>query len=170
MFLARITATSATLFIGLIAGFFYAWVCSTMWGLDNTRPDVAITAMNAMNASVRNGVFFPIFFLTPLLLTIAGIVVWQNGNKKSSVWFGLGALIYVFGAFLPTALVNVPMNQELAATSIPASLEDASALWRTYSTRWQFWNILRAIFSGLAFISAMFGLMQLQTTSTEKDL
>ena len=42
-----------------IFGFFYAWVCSTMWGLDQTDPVVAITAMQAMNASVRNAVFAP---------------------------------------------------------------------------------------------------------------
>ncbi|MEX0278502.1 MAG: hypothetical protein AB3N19_13365, partial [Ruegeria sp.] len=54
--------------IGAIFGFFYAWVCSTMWGLDAANPRTAIAAMQAMNASVRNAVFFPAFFLTPVIL------------------------------------------------------------------------------------------------------
>ena len=35
--------------IGGIFGFFYAWVCSTMWGLDASDPRVAMQAMQAMN-------------------------------------------------------------------------------------------------------------------------
>ena len=54
--------------IGGIFGFFYAWVCSTMWGLDETDPHTAIAAMQAMNASVRDAVFFPAFFMTPFIL------------------------------------------------------------------------------------------------------
>ncbi|WP_080793606.1 hypothetical protein [Corynebacterium pacaense] len=53
---------SAVLLTGLIARFFYAWVCSTMWG-----------PMQEMNASVSNAVFFPVFFLTPLVLIIAAV-------------------------------------------------------------------------------------------------
>jgi hypothetical protein len=55
---------ASIVFCGAIFGFFYAWVCSTMWGLDQADPRVAIAAMKAMNASVRNAVFFPAFFLT----------------------------------------------------------------------------------------------------------
>ena len=36
------------LLCGAIFGFFYAWVCSTMWGLDSADPAVAIAAMQAM--------------------------------------------------------------------------------------------------------------------------
>lgn len=49
---------------GAIFGFFYAWVCSTMWGLDRAAPQVAIQAMQTMNASVRNAVIAPAFFGT----------------------------------------------------------------------------------------------------------
>ena len=51
--LARTAAVAAVAFGGAISGFFYAWVCSTMWGLDDADPRVAIAAMQAMNASVR---------------------------------------------------------------------------------------------------------------------
>jgi len=35
-----------------IFGFFFAWVCSTMWGLDALDPRVAITAMQGMNVYI----------------------------------------------------------------------------------------------------------------------
>ena len=41
-------ASLALLLAGAIFGFFYAWVCSTMWGLDSAHPVAAITAMQAV--------------------------------------------------------------------------------------------------------------------------
>ncbi len=58
--LALGTGLLAIVFAGAIFGFFYAWVCSTMWGLDATDPRIAIAAMEAMNASVRNAVLRPL--------------------------------------------------------------------------------------------------------------
>ena len=52
--LSRPLAILALLHAGAIFGFFYAWACSTVWGLDAADPNVAIPAMQAMNASVRN--------------------------------------------------------------------------------------------------------------------
>ena len=97
--------------IGAIFGFFYAWVCSTMWGLDATDPRVAIAAMQSMNASVRNPVFFPAFFLTPVILAASACIAAAVNRKRSAVLFGLAAGLYTVGALLVTVLVNVPMNE-----------------------------------------------------------
>jgi uncharacterized membrane protein len=53
---------------GAMLEFFSAWVRSTMWGLHAAPPAIAIQAMQAMNASVRNAVFAPAFFGTPIAL------------------------------------------------------------------------------------------------------
>ena len=42
---ARFAALAALLHSGAIFGFFFAWVCSTMWGLDRLPADVAIAAI-----------------------------------------------------------------------------------------------------------------------------
>lgn len=67
---------------GAIFGFFFAWVCSTMWGLDDADPRVAIEAMQAMNASVRNWVFAPAFFGTPVFLAAAAAVAWAAQARR----------------------------------------------------------------------------------------
>ncbi|GAB5461946.1 hypothetical protein [Hoeflea alexandrii] len=59
MISTRLAPLLSLLLTAAIFGFFYAWVCSTMWGLDAADPSVAIQAMQAMNASVRNAVFIP---------------------------------------------------------------------------------------------------------------
>lgn len=91
MHLLRISAFSSLLLSGAIFGFFYAWICSTMWGLDATDPRVAIAAMQAMNASVRNMVFAPAFFATPFVLLLTGFVAWRLGLAKPALVFAVAA-------------------------------------------------------------------------------
>lgn len=138
--------------ISVIFGFFYAWICSTMWGLDATDPRTAIAAMQAMNASVRNAVFFPAFFLTPVILGATAFLVARRRRDKSAICFGLAAILYIFGAFLVTAMVNVPMNEALAEVVIPDDIGAAHEIWQNYSAPWQFWNLLRTIVSGICLL------------------
>ena len=147
---------------GAIFGFFYAWICSTMWGLDAADPAVAIAAMQAMNASVRNAVFAPAFFGTPvvLLLTAGGARAYRR--KVSARAFLAGALVYLLGGFFATMAVNVPMNEALAQVSIPASTQAAREIWSAYSTKWQVWNIARTMASGISLLLTGLGLIHLR--------
>ena len=155
------TALVALLLNGAIFGFFYAWVCSTMWGLDAADPAVAIAAMQAMNASVRNAVFFPAFFLTPVVLLIAALMARQGRRSIAFCSFGAAALIYLFGGLILTMMVNVPMNEALARVTIPDDVQAARDIWEAYSAPWQVWNITRTVFSGIALLFTGYGLIHL---------
>ena len=146
---------------GAIFGFFYAWVCSTMWGLDQADPRVAIAAMQAMNASVRNAVFFPAFFLTPVALAASALIVGIQHRARSAIWFATACAVYLALGLLLTAAVNVPMNEALATTTIPGDIEAARQIWSDYSARWQFWNQVRTVASGAALLCATMGIIQL---------
>lgn len=152
--------------IGAIFGFFYAWVCSTMWGLDSVDPRIAISAMQAMNASVRNAVFFPAFFLTTVFLPLTALIAARQDHKRAAVLFITAAAIYFFGAFLTTAIVNVPMNTALADVTVPTNREAAGQIWENYSPTWQFWNILRAVFSGISLLLTGLALLSLKSEKT----
>ena len=165
MIALRISALLSILFTGLIAGFFYAWVCSTMWGLDTLPPDAAIQAMNAMNISVRNAVFFPTFFLTPIILFASGLVALFLKVRGAGFAFIMASAIYFLGAFAPTAIVNVPMNTALEAINVPANIETAHEIWTDYSGRWQFWNQFRAVVSGIALVVAGWGLLKIPNST-----
>lgn len=134
---------------GAIFGFFYAWVCSTMWGLDATDPALAIGAMQAMNASVRNVVFAPAFFGTPFVLIATAMLAWLSRMKAASLIFAIAGLLYLFGGMILTMAVNVPMNEMLAAVAIPQDAAEAQRIWEDYSGPWQFWNTVRTIVSGV---------------------
>jgi uncharacterized membrane protein len=103
---------------------------AAVWGLDQADPRIAIAAMQAMNASVRNAVFFPAFFLTPVVLGLTAAVASFSGYKVSGFWFGAGAVVYpLFGLSL-TLTVNVPMNEALAATAVPGDIDAARIIWQ----------------------------------------
>jgi len=158
---SKIAALLALLLSGAIFGFFYAWVCSTMWGLDAADPRVAIRAMQAMNDSVRNAVFAPAFFGTPFALGLAAWLCRRDGVNGAAMVFGVAALVYFFGGMVLTLMVNVPMNEALAVQDVPEDIEAARAIWQGYSPRWQVFNILRTVVSGVALLLAGWGLMLL---------
>ncbi len=158
----RIMSITSLVFAGGIFGFFYAWVCSTMWGLDAIDPRVAIRAMQGMNASVRNGVFFPAFFLTPVVLGVTAVLLRADGQGRAARWFAAGAVVYLFGGLILTASINVPMNKALAEVSVPGNIDEARAIWTEYSSRWQVYNIIRTLFSGLALVLAGIGTLRVR--------
>jgi uncharacterized membrane protein len=155
----RVSLFIALSFAAAIFGFFYAWVCSTMWGLDQLPPDTAIKAMNAMNRSVRNVVFAPAFFGTPLVLAAVGAWGFLLGHRATAQLLGAAALVYMAGAFLPTLLVNVPMNQALMLTDLTRDNVALQQVWEEYSSRWQIWNIARTLASGVALLLVGAGMM-----------
>mgnify|MGYP000277137332 CR=1 FL=1 len=157
----RIAGLTAVLCSGAIFGFFYAWVCSTMWGLDATDPRVAIQAMQAMNGSVRNAVFAPAFFGTPFVLWIAALLAWRTGRPRAALAFGLGGLVYAAGGIILTMTNNVPMNEALGLMTVPTDIDAARAIWVEYSGPWQIYNVIRTVFSGLTLALAGYGLMRL---------
>lgn len=140
-------------------GFFYAWVCSTMWGLDAADPRVAITAMQAMNASVRNAVFAPAFFGTSVVLLITTLLLLRQSRRIPAFWFGMStALIAVLGVGL-TMAINVPMNEALSVITVPDGVEAAREIWLDYSLDWQFWNQARTLATGIAVLCIGMGLL-----------
>lgn len=147
---SRLAALAALLLHGAIFGFFYAWVCSTMWGLDALDPRIGLPAMQAMNASVRNPVFFVIFFLPPVASGVAALLVHRDGRRRPALLLAAAGALYLVGGIVLTTTVNVPMNEALAAVAVPIDRAEAAAIWAGYSPTWQAFNLLRTVVSGIA--------------------
>src|SRR3712207_5808384 len=147
-----ITLTLATLTTGLIAGFFYAYTCSVTLGLPLLPDEQYIEAMQAINATVRNGVFAFSFFgaVLSLLLTLAFHA--PRLRSRGFLCIALAAVLYIGVGFMVTLLVNVPMNEGLARVGDlgPAALAQVRA---EYEGPWNFWNGVSTVFSSLAFLA-----------------
>jgi uncharacterized membrane protein len=137
---------------GAMAGFFYAYSMSVMWALDAVDPKAAIASMQSINIVVRNAIFFPAFFGTPVVALVAAGLWWKLGAGQVALLLALAALVYLAGTFLVTIVANVPMNEALATATIPADPEQARALWQNYSGPWTLWNHVR---TGASFVSLL---------------
>ena len=154
-------AVLAILHSGAMFGFFYAWVSSTLWGLDTADPNVAILAMQAMNSAVRNPVFAVGYFGTPLVLAAVALVAWNGKERRTAILFGIGSVLYVLGVMVPTSTVNVPLNDTLAVVEAPLDDARAQEIWKSYSAPWQFWNAIRAVAAGAVLLLVGLGLLGL---------
>lgn len=132
---------------GAMAGFFYAYSMSVMWALDAVDPKAAIASMQSINIVVRNAIFFPAFFGTPVVALVAAALWWKLGAGQVALLLALAAIVYLCGAFLLTILANVPMNEALAIAAIPTDPEAARTLWQNYSRPWTLWNHVRTVAS-----------------------
>lgn len=156
--LSAIAVFVSLILTGAIAGFFYAWSVAAMPGLDHVEAGHAIPAMQSINVVVRNPVFFLSFFGMPIATLISCGLLLLLGQKRAGLLMGLAAMVYIGGAFLPTMLVNVPLNEALAQESIPGSPMAAQQLWLDYSRPWTLWNTLRAAFSFVSLLIVGLGI------------
>lgn len=152
--LRALTLAGATLTTGLVSGVFYAYAISVNLGLA-AQPDASYVAtMRAINARIQNPAFFASFF-GALLFLLAALAA--HHPRPRSCRFRLVAVacaLYMGGGFLLTAIVSVPMNEELArvvaANASPGGLARARA---AYEGPWAFWNGVRTAFSSMAFLA-----------------
>lgn len=128
-----------------------------MIGFDSADPRVAIAAMQAVNDSVRNVFFFPAFFLTPVVAGIAAAMHWSQ-NRTAAKLFLAGGLVYFFGGMVLTAVIHIPLNNDLGLLAVPTDVAEAQAIWDDYTGQWQFWNAVRTVFSGLSLLLCAAGL------------
>ena len=138
--LAVLLAVS-TVTVGLMAGFFYAYACSVMVGLDRVDDRTFIVTMQWINATVRNAAFAPAFFGS-LGLTIAGAVVAVVSSCSARGWIVAAAVLYA-AAFLVTLTLNVPLNEQLAAAGPADQISDLAAVRAAFEGPWIRWNLLR---------------------------
>jgi uncharacterized membrane protein len=150
---SRALNLTSLILTGAIAGFFYAYWCSVMIGLDAAGAPVAIPAMQGINRMVRNMMFAPAFFGPMAVLPLAAVVAWLTAARATAAWLVLAFLAYA-SAFVMTLAINVPMNEAFAA--VPAS---EVARWARYFADWGFWNGARTFTSFLALACVGLALM-----------
>jgi uncharacterized membrane protein len=150
----------ATVLMGLIAGFFYAYACSVMLGLDRVGDRAFIDTMQQINATVRNAGFAPSFFGSLVVTAVLAVLLLVRRHPVRW-WVTAAALLYL-GAFLVTFGVSVPLNEDLAAAGPADQIADPAGVRDDYEVPWVTWNLVRTVLStaalaALAWASLQFG-------------
>ncbi|TDC25283.1 DUF1772 domain-containing protein [Streptomyces sp. 8K308] len=145
---AVVTAVLTLLAAGAMAGLFFGFSVAVMPGLDSLDPEAAAEAMRRVNERILNPLFLSAFTAVPLTAGATGGLLLWLGHRAAGWAFLLAAVVYLLGTFLPTAAVNVPLNDALAA----------GGSWADYSPRWTPWNTTRAAFATLTLLLSAGGL------------
>jgi len=127
---------------GLMAGLFFIFSNTVMTALGRLPVPQGVAAMNSINAVIQNPLFLSLFMGTALIC-IALLIAAVAGMTPRPAWVVAGAALYLAGNIAVTVIVNVPMNDALAAIS-PDSPQ-AATLWAAYLDRWVLWNHVRTI-------------------------
>jgi uncharacterized membrane protein len=144
----------ATMLTGLIAGLFYAWSVSVMPGLARTDDHTYLTALQGMNRAILNGWFF-LSFIGALIVTAAAALLQLRTGALP--WI-LVALVLHIAMLVVTAKLNIPLNNELDATS-PDQLAAAADLRARFESTWVRWNVVRALLGTAALGSLAYALV-----------
>lgn len=141
---------------GIMAGIYFAFSAFIMASLSKIVPSAGIVAMQSINLVIVRTSFLPLFFVTSLGALLLAIVAIVNWGAAGGLPMFIGSVIYVAGMFLCTVLLNVPLNNKLAAVD-PAT-ETGTSVWDEYLEKWTRWNHIRTWTSTLAtglFIAAL---------------
>lgn len=155
--LAGVSATLSIIMAAGMAGAFFGFSTGVMPGLNAAKPGSAIDAMQGMNQKIQNPLFIAMFMLVPVAAAAAGVLLLTLDQKAAAILFFAAAGVYLLGALFPSFAVNIPMNNDLDAVTIPKDASEAAKIWSDYSGRWTAWNNVRAVFSWMSVLAMSLG-------------
>jgi len=141
---------------GIMAGVYFAFSTFVMQSLAAIPPETGMSAMQSINRLIIRSAFLPLFFVTTLLALAAAVIAVSHWTEAASLPLLAAGLVYVFGMFVSTLVLNIPLNDELAAAD--PSTHEGHAVWRRYVRSWTARNHIRTVASTLAcglFIAAL---------------
>lgn len=129
----------------LIGGLFFAFSTFIMNAFDRLPASQAIAAMQAINVTVLNPLFFGVFFGTAILAIGLAANAAFHWTAPATAFILIGAAAYLLGSILVTIMANVPLNHMLAGVQLQD--DDSTRVWQRYRDPWTMWNHVRTVAS-----------------------
>ena len=136
---------------GLIGGLFFVFSNTLMKAFDGLPPAGAVASMQNINVTILNPLFFLVFFGTAAICVALLVMNLPRLGQPGAVLACSGALVYLVGSIVVTMMLNVPLNNKLAAVSLTAN--DLAAQWQAYRGPWTMWNHVRTVACALAVVA-----------------
>jgi len=84
---------------GLMAGIFFIFSNTVMRALEQLQPPKGIAAMQSINTTILNTLFFIVFFGTAVISAVLAVSLLWIWNQPGSIYILLGVLFYLLGSF-----------------------------------------------------------------------
>ena len=148
-----IILASAVFLTGLMAGIFFTWSNAVKPGIGKLGDIEYLRALQSMNRVILNNAF-RIIFLGAIIAVALVPVFYFNLYPKNIFWlFVFTLVIYWIGVFGVTVSGNIPLNEILDKTNLESiTLEEIKTLRKSIELKWNNYNLIRCISSGITFI------------------
>jgi len=143
--LITIILWAAAIGSGLMAGIYFTFSVFVMRAFNKIDAPHAVTAMNAINQTILNSLFMPLFFVTSIISLFLIIFSFSHWNESGSHFIFYAGTIYLIGMFFCTIIFNVPLNNSLAELNLDKA--NVNMAWSHYYKHWTNWNHLRTMSS-----------------------
>lgn len=141
---------AALMLCSLTAGFLFAFAVVVMPGITKLDDEAYLRAFQVMDGIIQdNSPLFIVMWAGSVVAMLAVLVlgVGAEGLSGSARALLVGAaLLYLGGVQLPTAVVNIPLNNRVQGLHLDQL--DASTAERErgmFEARWNRWNIVRTV-------------------------
>lgn len=159
----EISLVLSTLFCALVAGFVFAFASVVMPGIQGFNDREYLRTFKALDLVIqRNQPFFMLVWLGSVLTLSVTVLLsfWHLGGVDRLLLIAAAA-IYLLGVQLPTATINVPLNNRLQKLDLALLTDSDIGEARThFEGRWIKWNLIRTILAILS--SAMLMVLTLR--------
>jgi uncharacterized membrane protein len=142
---------AATMTMGLMAGVFGLYAHAVMPGLAKTDDRTFIGAFQQIDEAIEQPRFMPVFLGAIVFTAAAGALHVGDGDRSVLPWIAVALALYL-AVVIITGVVNVPLNHDLRAAGDPDRISDLAAVRERFDeTRWVTWNVVRTVFTTVAF-------------------
>ena len=143
----------AILLTGLMAGIFFTWSNAVKPGIGKLSDIEYLRALQSMNRVILNNAF-KIIFLGAIIAVALVPVFYFNLYPRNIFWlFVFTFIIYWIGVFGVTVSGNIPLNEILDKTNLESiTSEEIKTLRKSIEVKWNNFNLIRCISSGITFI------------------
>ncbi|MGI5238894.1 DUF1772 domain-containing protein [Dactylosporangium sp. CA-139066] len=132
----------STMSAGLVAGLFYAYVCSVMVTMRRLDDRTFILVMQRNIIDIQNG-WFALTFMGTLLFTIVAAALHLGaGDRHVLAPLVVSLVVYILALFI-TFRVNIPLNNALARAGAPDRIADPAKVRTDFEGVWNRWNVVR---------------------------
>lgn len=146
IFKAVLVAT--TLLCSLVAGFLFAFAAVAMPGIGRLEDRAFVRAFQVIDGVIQDNqpVFMFVWVGSAISLIVSAILgAFQLDMLNAGLLIAL-AVAYLLGVQLPTARINIPLNNAIQAHNLDEMNEEEISKARTeFEQPWNRWNKVRSI-------------------------
>ena len=145
---------------GIMAGIFFTWSNAVKPGIGKLSDLEYLNALQSMNRVILNGAFLIVFVGAIIAVALVPLFHFHLYPKNIFWLFICILLIYWIGVFGITVFGNIPLNETLDKTNLESiTLEEIKALRSTIENKWNNFNLIRSISSGITFLLLIFSIL-----------